>query len=154
MQPHRIQELFGRPVEETLTASERKNAAVLMLQAQVFEEFIAKKYPGFKRYSGEGAEAMQPAIDAFFREACASGVEDMVVCVPDRSRICTHRIAFLYDRGYALFVGVCPLSALGLPCPSWPFGSPCHPAPIPCRSLIPQDPRAIRIPFASRRGSG
>jgi hypothetical protein len=49
----RAGELFGAGVgvgegEGAVTRSERLNAAVLMTQAEVFEEFLAVKFPSFK----------------------------------------------------------------------------------------------------------
>lgn len=38
-----------------------------MLKAQEFDRFLAAKYPGLKRYGGEGAEGMFPFFMELFR---------------------------------------------------------------------------------------
>ena len=38
-----------------------------------------------KRYSGEGAEAMQPAVDALLRASHGCGVKEVVVSTPQTS---------------------------------------------------------------------
>ncbi|RLN86792.1 hypothetical protein BBJ28_00008592 [Nothophytophthora sp. Chile5] len=77
---------------ETLAASEvapsdLRNAYSSMLRADVFETFMAKKFSSFKRYSGEGAESMLPAVDAVLQACALSGVSDVVVGMPHRGRL-------------------------------------------------------------------
>lgn len=44
------------------TPGEKKNAHTLLSMAERFESFLARKFETLKRYSGEGAEAMLPAL--------------------------------------------------------------------------------------------
>lgn len=67
--------------------SDLRNAYTSMLSADVFETFMAKKFASFKRYSGEGAEAMLPAVNTVLQAAATSGVSDVVIGMPHRGRL-------------------------------------------------------------------
>lgn len=69
------------------TPASQRNAAVAMLQADTFEQFLARKYVSLKRYSGEGTEALLPALDALFAAAASAGVRDAVVGAAHRGRL-------------------------------------------------------------------
>lgn len=70
-----------------LTLAQRRNANTLLQQAEQFELFLAKKYVSFKRYSGEGTEAMLPALDAIFAAAAEQGVSDVIIGQAHRGRL-------------------------------------------------------------------
>lgn len=67
--------------------SDLRNAYTSMLMADVFETFMAKKFSSFKRYSGEGAEAMLPAVNTVLNAAAVSGISDVVIGMPHRGRL-------------------------------------------------------------------
>lgn len=67
--------------------SELRNAYTTMLMADVFETFMAKKFASFKRYSGEGAEAMLPAVHTVLAAAASASVSDVVIGMPHRGRL-------------------------------------------------------------------
>ncbi|KAG3075433.1 hypothetical protein JG687_00003394 [Phytophthora cactorum] len=101
---------------ETLAATEvspsdLRNAYSSMLRADVFESFMAKKFASFKRYSGEGAESMLPAVETVLQACTTSGVSDVVIGMPHRGRLAllvgsleypAHKI-FHKVRGYSEF---------------------------------------------------
>ncbi|KAK9892284.1 hypothetical protein WA026_019091 [Henosepilachna vigintioctopunctata] len=58
-----------------------------MLKAQEFDRFLAAKYPGLKRYGGEGAEGMMPFFMELFRLSAVGGVEEIVSALPHRGRL-------------------------------------------------------------------
>ncbi|KAI9914562.1 hypothetical protein PsorP6_008098 [Peronosclerospora sorghi] len=96
---------------EQVSPAELRNAYTSMLRADVFEQFMAKKFPSFKRYSGEGAEAMHPSVDTVLHECAMSGVTDVVLGMPHRGRLAllvgsleypAHKI-FHKVRGYSDF---------------------------------------------------
>ena len=64
-----------------------KNAYTLMAMADAFESFVARRLPTYKRYSGEGTEALMPALDVIFGTAAASGVKDIVLGKAHRGRL-------------------------------------------------------------------
>jgi 2-oxoglutarate dehydrogenase E1 component len=53
----------------------------------LFEKFIHKKFPGQKRFSLEGAEALIPALDAIMEKAAQLGTEEFVIGMPHRGRL-------------------------------------------------------------------
>jgi probable 2-oxoglutarate dehydrogenase E1 component DHKTD1 len=71
----------------TLTDEEKKYANKLLQESEVFDHFLAKKFPGTKRYGLEGAESMIPALDALFHELNHHGVTDVVIGMPHRGRL-------------------------------------------------------------------
>ena len=70
-----------------MTPSMQKNAFRNMAMAETFEHFVAKKFTSFKRYSGEGAESLFPALDTIFHCAAQTNVDDIVIGMPHRGRL-------------------------------------------------------------------
>ncbi|GMF54860.1 unnamed protein product [Phytophthora fragariaefolia] len=70
-----------------VSPSDLRNAYSSMLRADVFESFMAKKFASFKRYSGEGAESMLPAVETVLQACTTSGVSDVVIGMPHRGRL-------------------------------------------------------------------
>lgn len=58
-----------------------------MLKSQVFDNFLANKFSGVKRYGGEGAESMMAFFSEFFQLASEDTVEQIVMCSPHRGRL-------------------------------------------------------------------
>jgi 2-oxoglutarate dehydrogenase E1 component len=56
-------------------------------RAVSFEKFIHKKFPGQKRFSLEGAEALIPALDAIMEKGAELGTEEFVIGMPHRGRL-------------------------------------------------------------------
>ncbi|KAF0852176.1 mitochondrial 2-oxoglutarate dehydrogenase E1 form 2 [Andalucia godoyi] len=57
-------------------------------QCEAVDHYLAKKFPGVKRYGCEGAEAMMPALEFLFDVAARQyGVQDIVLGMPHRGRI-------------------------------------------------------------------
>jgi hypothetical protein len=77
---------FG-PGAADVSAAAAKNAFTLMSMTDSFETFLARRLPTYKRYSGEGTEALVPALDAIFATACAAGVKDVVMGKAHRGRL-------------------------------------------------------------------
>jgi 2-oxoglutarate dehydrogenase E1 component len=57
-----------------------------LVQAEVFEGFLGRKYPTKKRFGAEGAESLFPLMDRLFRAAAISGAEEIVVGPMHRGR--------------------------------------------------------------------
>eukprot|EP00698_Gefionella_okellyi_P012802 TRINITY_DN3470_c0_g1_i1.p1 TRINITY_DN3470_c0_g1~~TRINITY_DN3470_c0_g1_i1.p1 ORF type:complete len:851 (+),score=171.46 TRINITY_DN3470_c0_g1_i1:75-2627(+) len=72
---------------QTVSNDERKRALELMVEAESFDHFMAKKFGNVKRYGLEGCEALIPALDKLFGSAASSGVKDMVLTMPHRGRL-------------------------------------------------------------------
>lgn len=64
-------EWFGKRMEstanETLDDTTRINIATELLKSQAFDNFLANKFTGLKRYGGEGAESMMAFFSEFFK---------------------------------------------------------------------------------------
>ncbi|CAB4032566.1 probable 2-oxoglutarate dehydrogenase E1 component DHKTD1, mitochondrial, partial [Paramuricea clavata] len=66
---------IARKVEEStqfsFSAEEKKHFATLLMKAKTFDDFLAKKFPTFKRYCGAGAESALPFVEELFSQASA-----------------------------------------------------------------------------------
>jgi len=79
---------YVETLEHQAEPAENKRAILHMLtRSEVFDKFMAKRFPQVKRYGLEGAEAMMPAVDALFQAANADGVHDIVLGMPHRGRL-------------------------------------------------------------------
>ncbi len=58
-----------------------------MSRAVLFEKFIHKRFPGQKRFSLEGAEALIPALDAIIEKGANLGAKEFVIGMSHRGRL-------------------------------------------------------------------
>ncbi|KAJ3151420.1 hypothetical protein HDU86_006120 [Geranomyces michiganensis] len=70
-----------------LQTDEKKRIFDLLTKSEVFDHFMAKKFPQVKRYGLEGAESMMIVLDTLFKEANGAGIRDVVLCMPHRGRL-------------------------------------------------------------------
>ncbi|MDX1949351.1 MAG: 2-oxoglutarate dehydrogenase E1 component [Rickettsiales bacterium] len=80
----RIETSLGKP---NLSKEQKKHILKLLVETVGFEEFLHKKYPGTKRFSSEGGDALMPACDAVVTRAAELGVEEVVLGMPHRGRL-------------------------------------------------------------------
>jgi 2-oxoglutarate dehydrogenase E1 component len=69
------------------TLDDRKYIYRDLARAVLFEKFIHKKFPGQKRFSLEGAEALIPGLDAIMEKGSQMGTEEFVIGMPHRGRL-------------------------------------------------------------------
>lgn len=69
------------------TVEEKKTILNKLNQAVVFENFLATKFVGQKRFSLEGAESLIPALDTIIEEGADLGIEDFVMGMAHRGRL-------------------------------------------------------------------
>jgi 2-oxoglutarate dehydrogenase E1 component len=69
------------------TLADRKYIYRDLARAVLFEKFIHKKFPGQKRFSLEGAEALIPGLDAIMEKGAQLGTEEFVIGMPHRGRL-------------------------------------------------------------------
>ncbi|NWG54169.1 MAG: 2-oxoglutarate dehydrogenase E1 component [Hydrogenophilaceae bacterium] len=83
-----IQERIEGPHKQIAFTPEGK-AAILkkLVEAEVYEKFLHKRYPGTKRFGLDGGEAMIPALEQIIKRGGAMGVEDIVIGMPHRGRL-------------------------------------------------------------------
>ncbi|CAG8608971.1 10192_t:CDS:10 [Paraglomus brasilianum] len=82
---------FAHMVESQTTkplATEQKRRIFeLLTRSEVFDQFMAKKFPQIKRYGLEGAESMMVALDKLFEVSNKTGIINAVLCMPHRGRL-------------------------------------------------------------------
>ncbi len=70
-----------------------------MIEAEAFEAFLARKFPGKKRFGLEGAEALAPMLRRVLAQAAAAGVTHAVIGAMHRGRL--NLMANVLDRSLA-----------------------------------------------------
>src|SRR5690606_34652047 len=58
-----------------------------LIEAETFERFLHKRFPGTKRFGLDGGEAMVPALEQIIKRGGALGVDEIVVGMPHRGRL-------------------------------------------------------------------
>ncbi len=58
-----------------------------LIEAETFERFLHKRYPGTKRFGLDGGEAAVPALEQIIKRGGALGVEEIVIGMPHRGRL-------------------------------------------------------------------
>jgi len=66
---------------------EKKTILEKLTQAVVFENYLATKFVGQKRFSLEGGEALIPAMHELMEKGIDHGIEDFVIGMPHRGRL-------------------------------------------------------------------
>ncbi|MBL8549799.1 MAG: 2-oxoglutarate dehydrogenase E1 component [Hyphomonadaceae bacterium] len=83
-----IQERIEGPDKGVAFTDEGKRAILKkLLEAEVFEKFAHKRFPGTKRFGLDGGEAMIPALEQIIKRGGAEGVEEIVLGMPHRGRL-------------------------------------------------------------------
>ena len=58
-----------------------------LIEAEAFERFLHKRYPGTKRFGLDGGEAAVPALEQIIKRGGAEGVKEIVVGMAHRGRL-------------------------------------------------------------------
>ncbi|HTU51911.1 MAG TPA: 2-oxoglutarate dehydrogenase E1 component [Acidobacteriaceae bacterium] len=74
-------------MEATALAPDSKHALDLLVEADIFEQVIQKRYLGTKRFSLEGVTALIPLLDAVLNSAAERGAEKVVMAMSHRGRL-------------------------------------------------------------------
>ena len=83
-----VQERIEEVRNKTNFTKEGKKAIYKRLvESELFEQFLDKKFLGTKRYGIEGGEAMIPGIEQIVKQACLSGIEDIIIGTAHRGRL-------------------------------------------------------------------
>ncbi|XP_015114177.1 probable 2-oxoglutarate dehydrogenase E1 component DHKTD1 homolog, mitochondrial [Diachasma alloeum] len=80
-------ESFEKTSTEELDDGTKRAIATEMLKSQAFDNFLKIKFVSFKRYAGEGAEAMMAFVHEFFKLSANDGIEQIVLAMPHRGRL-------------------------------------------------------------------
>ncbi len=100
----RMEPIYNKPA---LTPQERIDILYQLVAAQGFEEFLATKFVGAKRFGLEGAEAFIPLMNAIVDDGAILGMEEAVVGMAHRGRLNTlaHVLNKPYEQIMAEFLG-------------------------------------------------
>ncbi len=77
----------GRDKEISFTPEGKIAILKKLIESESFEKFLAKRYPGAKRFGLDGAEATVPALEQIIKRGGALGVRDIVIGMPHRGRL-------------------------------------------------------------------
>jgi 2-oxoglutarate dehydrogenase E1 component len=85
-----IQErIEGRDKEITFSPEGKVAILKKLIEAETFERFLHKRFPGTKRFGLDGGEAVVPALEQVIKRGGALGVRDIVLGMPHRGRLNT-----------------------------------------------------------------
>lgn len=83
-----LQDKFESPGETIQFTPEGKKAILAaVLRGEGYEEFLAKKYVGTKRFGLDGGEAMIPALEAVIKHGGSAGVREIIYGMAHRGRL-------------------------------------------------------------------
>lgn len=78
---------FERVRQETVSTSEKREIAALLIKSQVWDNFLATKFPAVKRYGGEGAESMLAFFRSIFLSSVDTELDAIVLGMPHRGKL-------------------------------------------------------------------
>ncbi len=75
--------------DKEITFSKEGKVAILkkLIEAEGFERFLHRRFPGTKRFGLDGGEAAIPALEQIIKRGGALGVKDIVLGMPHRGRL-------------------------------------------------------------------
>ncbi|WP_379921038.1 2-oxoglutarate dehydrogenase E1 component [Erythrobacter sp. R86502] len=83
-----LQEKFESPGDTIQFTPEGKKAILAaVLRGEQYEEFLAKKYVGTKRFGLDGGESMIPALEAVIKHGGSAGVREIIYGMAHRGRL-------------------------------------------------------------------
>src|SRR5690606_35109020 len=77
----------GRVPLQSRTATEKKKALRWILQAELFESFLGKKFLGEKRFSLEGGEGLMVLLNHILEQCPSHTVDDIEMGMAHRGRL-------------------------------------------------------------------
>ncbi|WVQ70209.1 oxoglutarate dehydrogenase (succinyl-transferring), E1 component [Kwoniella botswanensis] len=82
-----LRERVEIPVQWNYTTEEKRMILDRLMWSELFEKFIASKYPNEKRFGLEGCESLIPGMKALIDRSVDSGVKSIVMGMPHRGRL-------------------------------------------------------------------
>jgi 2-oxoglutarate dehydrogenase E1 component len=77
----------GRDKEIVFTPQGKVAILKKLIEAEGFEKFLHRRFPGTKRFGLDGGEACIPALEQIIKRGGALGVKDIVLGMPHRGRL-------------------------------------------------------------------
>jgi 2-oxoglutarate dehydrogenase E1 component len=81
------QRIEGKDKEIAFTNEGKVAILKKLIEAETFERFLHKRFPGTKRFGLDGGEAMVPALEQIIKRGGSLGVRDIVLGMPHRGRL-------------------------------------------------------------------
>ncbi len=85
--------------EERRSPQESRRLLKRLTQVEVFERYLHQTFPGQKRFSLEGNDALVPMLDEIIREAAESGTQEIFLGMAHRGRL--NILAHVLEKPYA-----------------------------------------------------
>lgn len=82
-----LKQRFETPGASDLTKDNKRLLLARLVRSHKFEEFLAKKFPGDKRFGLEGCEVLIPAMKTIIDRSSDLGVNSFVLGMPHRGRL-------------------------------------------------------------------
>jgi len=83
-----VQERIEEVRNKTIFTTEGKKAIYnRLVESELFEQYLDKKFLGTKRYGIEGGESMIPGIEQIVKQACIAEVENVFIGTAHRGRL-------------------------------------------------------------------
>jgi 2-oxoglutarate dehydrogenase E1 component len=100
----RFEKMQGKP---HMTPMDKREILADLIEVEAFEEFVQTKYPGMKRFSIQGGDAMLPGLQSAIHTASRLGVKEVVIGMPHRGRmnVLTNVMKKPYAEMFSLFHG-------------------------------------------------
>jgi 2-oxoglutarate dehydrogenase E1 component len=101
---NRIEAMQGKP---HISPVDKKEILKELIEVDAFEEFLQTKYPGMKRFSIQGGDAVLPGLQSIMHTSSRLGVEEVVIGMPHRGRmnVLTNIMKKPYVEMFSLFSG-------------------------------------------------
>ena len=80
----RIEEVHNKT---NFTTQGKKAIFQRLVESELFEQYLDKKFIGTKRYGVEGGESMIPGIEQIVKQSCLAGVQDIYFGTAHRGRL-------------------------------------------------------------------
>ena len=81
------QRIEGKDKEIQFTREGKVAILKKLIEAETFERFLHKRFPGTKRFGLDGGEALVPAMEQIIKRGGSLGVRDIVLGMPHRGRL-------------------------------------------------------------------
>jgi 2-oxoglutarate dehydrogenase E1 component len=81
------QRIEGKDKEIQFTREGKIAILKKLIEAETFERFLHKRFPGTKRFGLDGGEALVPAMEQIIKRGGSLGVRDIVLGMPHRGRL-------------------------------------------------------------------
>ena len=81
------QRIEGKDKEIAFTNEGKVAILKKLIEAETFERFLHKRFPGTKRFGLDGGEALVPAMEQIIKRGGLLGVRDIVLGMPHRGRL-------------------------------------------------------------------